>query len=666
MSLNDVQLLFADLAIVIILARLLGAAARRIGQPPVLGEIFVGILLGPTFLHGRITATLFPPALIPPLTALADIGLVLFMFVVGYELDLHLIRGRERVAVSVSTGSVAVPLILGAGLGVWLAHRSHVQHVGTFALFIGTAMAATAFPVLARILTDRGLHRVRIGGIALASAAIADVLAWSLLAVVVALAGSSQEWRVLLAIPYAAAMFLLVRPGLRRLSRAYRRAGRLTPNVLAAVLAGLLLSCYATNWMGLHFIFGAFLFGIVMPREAVLAMREEILERLEQISVLVLLPLYFVVSGLSINLSTIGRSGLEDLGAILVVAIGGKLVGSYAGARAGGIRGRNAGVIATLMNTRGLTEIVILGVGLQLHILTKPIYSLMVVMALVTTAMSGPLLKAIYPDRVMERDLAAADRAQLSGGPVHRILVLIDRLETAEPLVDIGADLAATRPGSELVLAHLVSLRSGGRLEVGTGLGGELVQMTAVMGELHRLTERAAARGARALALSRFSDDVPGELPGYVAAAEPDTIVLGLGSDAYEAVHADAAPRLVTARTLAAGEPGAVAVYCGPGPHAAAALDVAAHLAVAGRLPLVLVRGESRRARAAAAELNRKGIPASSGRPPEGSLLVASEDDAPAIAAGVHLTTRAGSSEDIDDRPEIGVPVSALEPGRQQ
>ena len=300
-----------------------------------------------------------------------------------------------------SIGSVALPLVLGSGLGVWLAHRNHLHHVSAFALFIGTAMAATAFPVLARILTDRGLHRTRIGGLALASAAVADVLAWSLLAVVVALAGSSPQWRIVLAIPYAAVMLLVVRPLLRRLTRACQQAGRVTPNILATVLAGLLLSSYATNWMGLHFIFGAFLFGAVMPREEVLGMREEILVRLEQISVLVLLPIYFVVAGLSINLSMIGHSGLVELSAILVVAIAGKLAGAYGGAQIAGIRDRDAGVMATLMNTRGLTELVILGVGLQLHILDNQLYSLMVIMALVTTAMSGPLLKVIYPDRVM-------------------------------------------------------------------------------------------------------------------------------------------------------------------------------------------------------------------------------------------------------------------------
>jgi Kef-type K+ transport system membrane component KefB len=668
MSLSAVQLLLADVAIIIILARLLGIAAKRVGQDPVIGEILAGILLGPTFFHGHLTKTLFPTALISPLTALADIGLVLFMFVVGYEVDLRLIKGRERVAVGVSTGSLILPLIGGSLLGIWLAHRNHVTHVSTFALFIGTAMAATAFPVLARILTDRNLHRTRIGGLALASAAIADVLAWTLLAVVVGLAGNGSPWKVLLAIPYAAAMFLFVRPLLRRLSAVYKKAGRLTPNVLATVLAGLMLSGYATNWMGLHFIFGSFLFGIIMPREDLLALREEILERLEQVSVLVLLPIYFVVSGLSINLSTVGTSGLEELGAILVVAIAGKFIGAYFGAQLTGVSGRNAGVLATLMNTRGLTELVILGVGLQLHIITKPLYALMVVMALVTTAMSGPLLRWLYPNRVMERDRAAAVRALLAGGPAHRIVVVIDQPETAEPLVDVGADLASTRPGAELVLVHLVSARSENRLEVGTGIGGELLQMTVIMSQLHALAERSAVRGAQAVVLSRFSDDVPGELPAYVAAAEPDTVVLnpaGAGAEALAAIRANTETRLVISRAPAPDQPSAVAVYAGHGADAAAALDVAAQLATARHLELVLVGGEGRRGRSAAAELTRQGISASSGAVPEGALLVASDDGASAVSTDVHLYVRAGSREDIGDRPEIATPVSALEPGRQ-
>jgi hypothetical protein len=327
------------------------------------------------------------------------------------------------------------------------------------------------------------------------------------------------------------------------------------------------------------------------------------------------------------------------------------------------------------MNTRGLTELVILGVGLQLHILTKPLYALMVVMALVTTAMSGPLLKAIYPDQVMQRDLAAADRAQLAGGPAYRILVVIERPETAGPLVDLGADLTATRPGSELVLAHLVSLRTEKRLEVGSGLGGELLQMTLVMGQLHALAERASARGAPATVLSRFSEDVAGELSAYVTAGDPDTIVLDSSHDSYEdaayaAIRADGRTRLVTASGPVPDAPTAVAVYAGHGADATAALNVATQLAAARHLPLVLTRADGRRGRSELAELTQRGIQARSGPPPDGALLITGEDGAAAVTAAAHLTVRAGSAEDIEARPEIATPVpvmesGALEPGRQ-
>ncbi|HEY7361126.1 MAG TPA: cation:proton antiporter, partial [Streptosporangiaceae bacterium] len=451
---QEVQLFLADLAIIILLARLLGMAAKRLGQPPVLGEIIAGILLGPTLFQGQITATLFPATIRPALSALANLGVVIFMFAVGYELDLRLFRGRERVAASVSVCSVVLPLALGAGLGVWLAGRHHVHDVLPFALFVGTAMSVTAFPVLARILTDRGMHRTRIGGVALASAAMDDVLAWSLLIVVVAIAGAGgQQFRLLLAPVYAGVMFGVARPLLRRLVGVYQRQGRLTPNVLVTVLAGLLLSSYATDWMGVKYIFGAFIFGVVMPREgAAAALREEILGRLEQVSVLVLLPVFFVVSGLSVDLSSVGLASLLELGLILLVAIAGKFGGAFAGARIAKVRGRRAGVLATLMNTRGLTGIVIVTVGLQLHILDQSLYSLMIVMAIVTTAMAGPLLHFIYPERFVRRDIAEADRVALGTAAGHRILVLIETPETAAPLVEIGAALAASRERSELIL----------------------------------------------------------------------------------------------------------------------------------------------------------------------------------------------------------------------
>jgi Kef-type K+ transport system membrane component KefB len=642
---QQVQLFLADLAIIILLARLLGVAAKRLGQPPVLGEIIAGILLGPTLFRGRITATLFPTTVRPPLTALAYLGVVMFMFAVGYLLDLRLIRGQERVAASLSVSSIVLPLSLGAGLGTWLAGRHHVHQVLPFALFVGTAMSVTAFPVLARILTDRNMHRTQIGSIALASAAIDDVLAWVLLAAVAAIAGASgQPLRLLLAPVYVGVMFGLVRPLLRRLVDVYRRSGRLTPSVLATVLAGLLLSSYATDWMGVKYIFGAFLFGVVMPRDAT-ALREEILGRVDQVSVLVLLPVFFVVSGLSVNLSTVGLSGLTELGLILLVAIVGKFGGAFIGARLAGARGRRAGVLATLMNTRGLTELVILSVGLQLHILDQSLYSLMVVMAVVTTMMAGPLLRLFYPESFVARDIAEADRAALGTAAEHRILVLIEAPETAAPLVDVGAALAASREHSQLILCHLVAQEHDTQLEAATGLGGELRGMTRNAEQLQALAERALSRGVLAVVQSRFSRDIPAELPGYVAAAEPDTIVLGPGGTSRETLAADGAVQLVTVLRSLPDAPAAVAVLWTRGESGAAAVQVATQLAVADRLKLVISPAGGRRADLAAG-LTRDGIVASDGPPPSGSIVVAADADS---GGDPHLTVRAGTREASDD-----------------
>jgi K+:H+ antiporter len=644
---QQVQLFLADLAIIILLARLLGTAARRLGQPAVLGEIIAGILLGPTLFHGKITATLFPAALRPPLTALATLGVVMFMFAVGCLLDLRLIRGRGRVAASVAAGSMILPLALGVWLGVWLADRHHVHRVLPFALFVGAAMSVTAFPVLARILTDRNMHRTRIGSIALASAATDDVLAWALLAVVVALAGAGgQQVRLLLAPVYVAVMFGVVRPLLRKLADGYRKRKRLTPDVLAAVLAGLLLSSYATDWMGLKYIFGAFLFGVVMPREGdAAALRDDILGHLEQVTVLVLLPVFFVVSGLSVNLSSVGRSGLVELCLILLVAVIGKFGGAFLGASLAGVPARRAGVLATLMNTRGLTEIVILAVGLQLHILDQSVYSLMIVMAVVTTMMAGPLLHLLYPEPFVARDMADAERAALGTAARHRILVLIEAPETAAPLVDIGAALAASREHSQLILCHLEAQEHDTRSEAATGLAGELRETTRTTENLQALADRASARGISAVVRSRPSQDIAAELPGYVAAAEPDTIVLGPGRTFREALAADGAVQLITVQRSLPETPSAVAALWTRGEGGAAAVLIAAQLAVADRLKLVISPAGGRRADLAAG-LTRDGIAASHGPPPPGAIVVAA---AVGISGEVHLTVRAGIREPSDD-----------------
>ncbi|MER5294398.1 cation:proton antiporter [Streptomyces pharetrae] len=396
MTAQQTTALLAGLAVLVILARLLGALARRLGQPAVIGEVLAGIALGPTLFHGAISDALFPDDIRPLLSALAAVGIAVFMFIIGLEWDATLIRGIGSLATTVSFSSILLPFGLGAALALYLLDDHAADDRTAFMLFMGIAMSITAFPVLARILTDRGMSRSPLGVVALACASIDDVLAWSLLAAVVAISGSAgpEEWRILLAVPYLLGMFFVVRPLLRRFAD-HRTGLRLTPTVLAGVLAGLLLSAAATEWLGLHYIFGAFLFGVILPRTGTAQLREDVHDRLGQMSGTLLLPVFFLVAGLKVDLSGLDASGLGDLGLILAVAIGGKFAGAFAAARLNRMPVRESTALATLMNTRGLTELIVLNVGLQLGILGQDLYSLMVVMAVVTTAMAGPLLNWI-------------------------------------------------------------------------------------------------------------------------------------------------------------------------------------------------------------------------------------------------------------------------------
>ncbi|MDH2390847.1 cation:proton antiporter [Streptomyces sp. HNM0663] len=392
MTAHQIESLFIGLAAILVLGRVLGAAARRLGQPPVVGEFLAGLLVGPTLFGGAVADFLFPADIRPLLTALAHLGLALFMFVIGYELDLALLRGKERIAASVSLCSVLLPFGLGALLAVYLSRSHPTDNRTGFILFLGAAMSVTAFPVLARILADSGLGRTRVGGIALASAAVDDIVAWSLLAVVVTVSGGGAQWTTLLAPVYLAVMFLVVRPGLRRLFDERRGRGQITADRLIVVLGGLMLSCWAAEWLGVHFVFGAFLFGVVMPRTTSERVRAQVVDRFEYLSRLLLLPAFFVVAGLQVDLSRTDLRALGELALVLLAAISGKFLGAYAASRANRVPPLQSAVLATLMNTRGLTEIVILTVGLQLGVLTPDLYALMVVMALITTAMTGPLL----------------------------------------------------------------------------------------------------------------------------------------------------------------------------------------------------------------------------------------------------------------------------------
>ncbi|MGP3690142.1 cation:proton antiporter [Streptomyces sp. IBSNAI002] len=385
--------LLLGLAAVVILARVLGALARRLGQPPVIGEVVAGIALGPTLFDGAVSDALFPADIRPLLGALAAVGVAVFMFIVGLEWDATLIRGSGSLATSVSFSSILVPFGLGMVLALYLMDEYGTGDQTAFMLFMGIAMSITAFPVLARILTDRKMTRSPLGVVALACASIDDVLAWTVLAGVVVLSGSggADEWRILLAIPYLLGMLFVLRPLLQRYADR-RPELRLTPTVFACVVAGLLLSAAATEWVGLHYIFGAFLFGVVLPRTGTERLRSEVHDRLGEMNGTLLLPVFFLVAGLKVDLSELDMGGLGALALILLVAVGGKFTGAFVAARLNRMPVRQSAALAALMNTRGLTELIVLNVGLQLGFLSQGLYSLMVVMAVVTTMMAGPLL----------------------------------------------------------------------------------------------------------------------------------------------------------------------------------------------------------------------------------------------------------------------------------
>jgi len=642
MSASAVGSLLAGLAIIVALARLCGALFQRFGQPAVVGEILVGVVLGPTFFGLGLSNHLFPVLEVrPALGGLANVGLVLFMFIVGYELELNLVKASGRAAVAVSFGSIVAPLALGILLGLWLGHQQHVARPVPFALFIGVAISITAFPVLARILTDRGMQRTKLGTLALASAAVGDVTAWTLLAIVVIIsqsAGATSQWRILLLLPYALVMWFAVRPLLRRVASLRDKAGRLTPDILVVVLVGLILSAYATQWMGLHFIFGAFLFGAMMPRADAEQLRYEILERLEQLSVLVLLPVYFVLAGLGVNLSSFGGQSAVDLVLILAVAIAGKFAGAYLAARLQKVRHRQAGALATLMNTRGLTEIVILTVGLQLGILNVQLYSLMVVMALVTTAMTGPVLSVIYPKRLIDRDIVEAEQAALGNVAAYRVLVATTGTDADAALLELGAALLGGHSPAEMVISRLLPYRTT-RLEIGTGLSGELVDMTLAMAELEALAAPWRDRGVAVSPLARFSADSAADLAGQVAAADAAILVISRDHADYRRVAEMANVRVVTATAEAPASWPAVLVRTAAGANGEAAIEVGVQLAAAQTARLVIdpEARPGRRLEHLVAEIGRAGLEAAIGHDAGDGALVVAPAGSPAAATDVSV-----------------------------
>jgi Kef-type K+ transport system membrane component KefB len=391
------------LSAVIALGRLLGKAFTYIGQPPVIGEVVAGIALGPSLL-GRLAPDamdfLLPKDAAPHLGIIAQLGAILYMFIVGLELNTGQLRAIAGSVIAVSHVSILLPFVMGAGLALWLYPVLSSQAVPftSFALFVGVAMAITAFPVLARILTDRGMARTQLGVTALGAAAVGDVTAWCLLALVVGVA-QAQVGDALLVIVYSAlfvtGMIVIVRP----LVRGYvRKHGDVPParGTIAIVIIGVLMAALTTEAIGIHAVFGAFLLGVLIPHDSRLA--RDIGRKLYDVVTVLLLPAFFAFTGLRTQIGLVSTGAEWAMCAtIVIVATSGKFGGAFIAARATGQSWRDAAAVGSLMNTRGLMELIVLNIGLDLGVISPTLFAMMVVMALVTTMATAPALHFLLP-----------------------------------------------------------------------------------------------------------------------------------------------------------------------------------------------------------------------------------------------------------------------------
>ena len=399
-----------QLIIIIITSRIFGQIFKRMGQPTVMGEILAGIFLGPSFLgtiFPQYLEYVFPPHSLDHMRILSQIGLILFMFVVGMELDIKILKQKARTAFIISNASIIIPFSLGFGLSYFLHDEFAPEGVPfyAFASFMGIAMSITAFPVLARIIRERKLHNNRIEAIAMTSAAINDVSGWCALAFVIAIARAHTIYNSFYTLGatllYMVVMFFVIRPALSRFSKSKSKNRIIEHSTIAIIFLMMLLSSLCTELIGIHALFGAFIAGVVMPQEWNL--RKIITDKIEDVALILLLPLFFVITGLRTEITTLNTFSLWLICSLVVfIAILGKLGGGALGAKITGESNYDSLTIGALMNTRGLMELIILNIGFDLGILKEEVFTMMVIMALFTTFMTTPtlnLLDKIYKKR---------------------------------------------------------------------------------------------------------------------------------------------------------------------------------------------------------------------------------------------------------------------------
>lgn len=395
---SPLGLFLLQLLVLLLVAKGAGALLKRFGQPAVIGEMAAGLMMGPLVLGSllpQLHGALFPAASLAPLGLLSQLGVLMFLLVAGAELDLAALRGRRRFAFTVSHAGIAVPFMLGVALAIWLYPQHGPQGVGftSFALFVGISMSITAFPVLLRILADRGITHTPLGQTAIACAALGDATAWCLLALIVA-AAQAGGWlpaslNLLGVVAFVVLMLGLVRPWFARQQVVAGREGRWLLGILLLSLA----SALVTEMLGIHALFGAFAAGVAVSSNAPL--RALLMARVEPFAVTLLLPLFFAMTGLRMRADALHAGDIVLCLVVIAVATAGKLLGTFSAARSTGLPAREAWRLGALMNTRGLMELIVLNLGYELGLLGDRLFAVLVVMALVTTAMTGPLLNLI-------------------------------------------------------------------------------------------------------------------------------------------------------------------------------------------------------------------------------------------------------------------------------
>lgn len=605
----------AQLVIVVALARLLGRVARKMGQPAVVAEIIGGILLGPSILGAlapSVANALFPPGSLEPLASVSQLGVLLFVFLVGLEVEPAMLRGRARATVAIAVAGIAAPFVLGAAVAIPVyelvaSHRPPLE----LALFVGAAMAVTAFPVLARILGDHRLLRTRLGALAIACAALEDVIAWCLLAFVVAFARSDglihAAITTALATVFVAAMLLGVRPLLERLVDRNNAPLTLGHEIVAIAVLGALGSAWISDRIGIHLVFGAFLFGAVVPKRDGFA--HALADKLEAIVVVVFLPLFFVVSGLRTHVGLVGSAN-HALACLLIIGTAclGKAGGTLIAARATGLEWREAGALGVLMNTRGLMELIVLNVGFELGVLDTAMFSMMIVMVVVTTMATSPLLARVYPARDAIRDLVAGAAGQSPvRAPDDRILACISHSRVGPAMIAMAGALGGE--GAEIIALHLT--REDELLDTQKPADADAILAPALA--------RASELALQARALSFASHDPADDIVRVADVRAPDIVLLGLhkpvlGTDLFGGVvhavlrDAESHVAVFVDRGLAAAPVRLLVPFRG-GEHDRAALQLAARLQCAHAAKLAVLVAPGAREEATAI-LGRDGAPA--------------------------------------------------------